>query len=226
LAFALLLLGSSAHLSAHRRDEYLQAARLAVDPTAVQLELALTPGIAVADAVFNEADRNGDGVLAAAEQRASAAHVLAAINMSVDGVPVRMRPMGLNFPEREELTRGEGTIHLRYTAAMPRLIEGEHHLVFQNRYRGDIAVYLANALVPDSDRITVVAQRRDPAQRDLTIDFVVRGSPSSSRLIWPTAAIAVVVGLLMIVWGQTRDNSRRLGSDPRQLDPRQLADAR
>jgi hypothetical protein len=210
LPFALMLvLGSSASLSAHRRDEYLQAARLALDPSAVQLELALTPGIAVADAVFNEADRNGDGLLTAAEQRAYASQVLAAISMSVDGSPVGMRPAGLIFPEPEMVRRGEGTIHLRYTAALPRLLDGEHHLAFQNRYRGDIGVYLANALVPDSDRIAVVAQRRDFAQRDLTIDFLLRGGSKRSALIWPIGAIGVLFGVLLtrpIVWGQTRDN--------------------
>ena len=45
LALALTIAGG-AGVSAHRRDEYLQAARLAIDPGRVQLELDLTPGIA------------------------------------------------------------------------------------------------------------------------------------------------------------------------------------
>lgn len=208
LPFALMvLLACSTSLSAHRRDEYLQAARLAVDPAAVRLELALTPGIAVADSVFNEPDRNGDGLLTAWEQQSYASQVLAAISLSVDGTPVRMRPVGLIFPEREMIRRGEGTIHLRYNAALPRLLDGEHHLVFHNRYRGDIGVYLANALVPDSDRITVVGQRRDFMQRDLTIDFVLRGGSTGSTSAWPIGAIGVLLGVLL-VWGQTRDNWR------------------
>jgi hypothetical protein len=193
----MLLLGFSSPLSAHRRDEYLQAARLALDPSAVQLELALTPGIAVADAVFSEADRNGDGLLSAVEQRAYAAQVLAAINMSVDGTSIRMQPAGLIFPERERVRRGEGTIHLRYHAALPRLLDGEHHLVFQNRYRDDIGVYLANALLPDTDRITVVAQRRDFTQRDLTIDFVLRGAPASSTALWFSGLVGLIVGVFL-----------------------------
>jgi hypothetical protein len=193
----MLLVGLSSPLSAHRRDEYLQAARLALDPSAVQLELALTPGIAVADAVFNEADRNGDGLLSAVEQRAYAAQVLAAINMSVDGTSIRMQPAGLIFPEREMVRRGEGTIHLRYNAALPRLLDGEHHLVFQNRYRDDIGVYLANALLPDTDRIAVVAQRRDFTQRDLTIDFVLRGAPANSTALWFSGLVGLIVGVFL-----------------------------
>ena len=193
----MLLVGFSSPLSAHRRDEYLQAARLALDPSAVQLELALTPGIAVADAVFNEADRNGDGLLSAVEQRAYAAQVLAAITLSVDGTSIQMEPAGLIFPEREMIKRGEGTIHLRYNAALPRLRDGQHHLMFQNRYRGDIGVYLANALVPDTDRIAVVAQRRDFTQRDLTIDFVLRGAAASSTAMWFSGLVGLIVGVFL-----------------------------
>jgi len=198
LPFALLLLlGFSSPLSAHRRDEYLQAARLALDPSAVQLELALTPGTAVADAVFREVDRNGDGLVTAAEQRAYAAQVLAAITLSVDGTSIQMEPAGLIFPEREMIQRGEGTIHLRYNAALPRLLDGEHHLVFRNRYPGDIGVFLANALVPDTDRIAVVAQRRDFTQRDLTIDFVLRGAPASSTAMWFSGLVGLIVGVFL-----------------------------
>ena len=47
-----MILAGVAVVSAHRRDEYLQAARLALDPGRVQIELDLTPGIAVADAIL------------------------------------------------------------------------------------------------------------------------------------------------------------------------------
>ena len=57
-------------VSAHRRDEYLQAARLAIDPGGVQLELDLTPGIALAETIIADIDRNRDGALSADEQRA------------------------------------------------------------------------------------------------------------------------------------------------------------
>src|SRR5258707_6047731 len=59
LALALttaIALGSRA--SAHRRDEYLQAARIAVEPGRVDLELDLTPGITVADTMIGDIDRD------------------------------------------------------------------------------------------------------------------------------------------------------------------------
>ena len=47
-----------------------------------------------------------------------------------------------------------------------------------NTYRSDIGVYLANALVPASDRVMVAAQRRDIDQRDLVIDYMLIGQPA------------------------------------------------
>ena len=66
-----------AEVSAHRRDEYLQAARLAIDPGGVQLELDLTPGIALAEAIIADIDRNRDGALSQDEQRDYAGSVAA-----------------------------------------------------------------------------------------------------------------------------------------------------
>jgi hypothetical protein len=68
-----VLAGATA--SAHRRDELLQAARIAIDPTRVELQLDLTPGIEVADDLIADIDRDGDGVLSADEKRGYVAHV-------------------------------------------------------------------------------------------------------------------------------------------------------
>ena len=64
LGLALVLAGGVA-LSAHRTDEYLQAARLAIDPARVQIELDLTPGIAMAETILADIDRDRDGSLSA-----------------------------------------------------------------------------------------------------------------------------------------------------------------
>src|SRR5262245_61337231 len=69
--------------SAHRLDEYLQAARIGIDPGRVQLELDLTPGVAVAGKVIGDIDRDRDGVLSADEKRAYAAQVFGALAMDV-----------------------------------------------------------------------------------------------------------------------------------------------
>ena len=80
LVLALAITGG-AELWAHRTDEYLQAARLAIEPAGVQIELDLTPGIALAQTILADIDRDRDGSLSADEQRAYAALVLSALTL-------------------------------------------------------------------------------------------------------------------------------------------------
>jgi len=182
-------------LSAHRRDEYLQAARLAVQPRVVELQVDLTPGIDVADSIIGEIDRDRNGSLSADEQQAYAAAVLNALELRVDGHPQHVAGAVATFPDLDELRGGVGTIHLRTHAQLPRLRDGDHELVFHNRYRPDVSVYLANALVPDGDTIVITAQRRDPAQRELTIAYVVRNQSRTSTPVW---VIGVLGGMLFV----------------------------
>jgi len=201
--FAIALLAAVAAgvaLSAHRRDEYLQAARLAVEPDRVELELDLTPGIAVADATIADLDRDRDGVLSAEERRACVGQVLDALVFELDGRPLHVEAIGSTFPGLDDFRRGEGTIRLHAAIVLSDQADGDHQLSFRNTNHRDGSVYLANALVPKSDRVTITAQRRDPAQRDLTIDYVLRSRPAAPAPAWLPAAMAgaaILAALLM-----------------------------
>ena len=81
------------------------------------------------------------------------------------------------------MRRGEGTIRLQSTATLPRLSMGPHQLLFRNSHHPDRSVYLANALVPESDQVAVTAQRRDGDQSELTIDYVLRAAPATSTAV-------------------------------------------
>jgi hypothetical protein len=105
-----MVIGGGAELSAHRLDEYLQAARLAIDPGRVQIELDLTPGIALAEAILADIDRNRDGSLSAEEQRAYGSLVLSALELEVDGTRLPVQLGASSFPEAAAVRRGEGTI--------------------------------------------------------------------------------------------------------------------
>lgn len=181
---------------AHRRDEYLQAARLAVEPDRVRLELDLTPGIALADATIADLDVDRNGALSDQEKHAYAARVFDALVLELDGRALRLDPIGATFPDVHDVRRGEGTMQLRAIAALPRPIDGDHQLSFENRHHRDGSVYLANALVPASDRVTIVAQRRDPDQRELTIDYVLRRTPSAAVPAWMLGSLAAVMALV------------------------------
>jgi hypothetical protein len=189
---------ASTSLSAHRRDEYLQAARLAVEPDRVELELDLTPGIDVAEAIIDDLDRDRDGTLSAHEQRAYVARVFDGLELRIDGQPLHADPIASTFPELDAFRRGEGTIRLRSAAILRRVSGGPHQLALRNRHRPDVSVYLANALVPDGDRIAITAQRRDADQRELTIDFVVRNDAATTSS-WMLGGIVSAL-LLAAVW--------------------------
>jgi hypothetical protein len=188
-----------AEVSAHRTDEYLQAARLAIDPGRVQIELDLTPGIALADAILADVDLDRDGSLSAEEQRAYGSLVLSALELEVDGTRLPLRLDASGFPGAEAVRRGEGTIRLHAAAILPRLSIGIHQLLFRNRHHPDRSVYLANALVPETYRVEIMAQRRDGNQSELIIDYVVRGAPTSTAgLVLSSIAAATVLSALLM----------------------------
>src|SRR5262245_32885407 len=76
LALASAVLTRETRLSAHRLDEYLQATRVMIAADRVTLELDLTPGVAVAPAIFKAIDGDGNGSISPAEADAYAAQVV------------------------------------------------------------------------------------------------------------------------------------------------------
>jgi hypothetical protein len=193
-AFAIALAGAvlaGGGASAHRLDEYLQAARIDIDTARVRLELDLTPGVAVADTIVAEIDDDRNGAISPEEKRAYRDHVLGALRMQVDGTWLRLDAVASTFPDLDAIRRGEGTIRLQAAAPLPSQRDGSHQLVFRNNYRPHVSAYLANALVPADPRVAVTAQERDANQSRLTIDYVVH--PATSRLpIWVLSAGAAV----------------------------------
>ena len=186
---------SGAGVSAHRTDEYLQAARLAIDPARVQIELDLTPGIALAETILSDIDRNRDGSLSEEEQRAYGSQVLGALTVEVDGTRVPLQMGVSTFPGTDAVKRGEGMIQLHAAATMPRQTSGVHQLLFRNRHHPDHSVYLANALVPETTQVAVTAQRRDRDQTELTIDYLVRAAPARPASAWLVGGIALATAL-------------------------------
>jgi hypothetical protein len=209
LIVATISIAFRAQVSAHRRDEYLQAARLAIDPDRVQIELDLTAGIAVAERVLAEIDLNRDGSLSPAETRDYAERVLNAIALDIDGRPLRVELVRNDFPTIDAVLNGEGTARIDAVAEMPRVGEGLHHLRYRNAYRSDVGVYLANALIPASDRVSVVAQRRDVDQRDLTIDYLLRADPAARTRGGLSVGIAGAMILFANVWWRRSRQPRK-----------------
>jgi len=59
-------------------------------------------------------------------------------------------------------------------------------------------VYLANALVPESDRVAIAAQQRDFNQPELIVDFTLREPrPPSRGWVWIALASALAAAALL-----------------------------
>jgi hypothetical protein len=192
---ALVTVAAGPDLSAHRRDEQLQAARIAIGPDHVAVDLDVTPGADLAEAVVASIDRDRSGTLSPAEQDGYARAVAGALWLANDGRAHTLRVVSATFPGLDAIRRGEGTIALRLQAAFPHPIEGRHELIFGNGYEPARSVYLANALVPRSTRVAIDGQRRSGNQHELTIDYTVAGHPASrtARILVTMAAGALLL---------------------------------
>ena len=163
---------AGANVSAHRLDELLQAARIGIGEDRIDLELDLTPGVAVADRLVAAVDRDGNGSLSNDEQRAFVDVLLDSMDVTADDRQLQLSVKKLEFATPDDFRTGNGVIAIAAAAPLAQT-DGAHRIHFNNRYQRDGSVYLANALVPDSSRIAVTAQRRDGPQSELTIEYRV-----------------------------------------------------
>jgi hypothetical protein len=200
----LVALSGSVTLSAHRLDEYLQASRIDVRPDGATIELDLTPGIEVAESIIGIIDRDGGGSMSASEQTAYATEVMQALRLTVDGQAVALRVIAATFPEPVAFRRGEGTIRVQLSAEHARLPPGAHQLFFSNAHLRTQSVYLANALVPGSSRVSVTGQHRAGDQSELRIAYTVGPEALDLRPAWILLGLAGVAAVKRVRDGNAR----------------------
>jgi hypothetical protein len=191
-----IALWSGATVSAHRLDEYLQAARIDLQRDGITIDLDLTPGADVAESILATIDGNQDGLISVDEQNAYAADVVRSLQLTVDGAALPLRVTSSVFPAIEMFRRGEGTVRVQLRASHPSLAAGNHQLFFSNGHLARHSVYLVNALMPAHAQIAVAEQRRDVNQRTLTIDYsvgIAAASLGSSSLLAGLAALVLAV---------------------------------
>jgi hypothetical protein len=192
LFVAVVVLGRSTPAGAHRLDEYLQAARVAVGVARVSVDVDLIPGISIAPQITAAIDTNGDGTLSSVESAAYARQVLESLAVSVDSRRVPLTLIGVQMPDVRDIALGVGTLRLRVAADLSPLAVGRHQLTFVNGHRRETSVYLANALVPDDGRVEIVAQRHERDQHGLTIDYAVSRRAGWTRISWLLAALTAL----------------------------------
>lgn len=193
IVIALVLAASfPADAIAHRMDEYLQAARLAVTPNSVRLELDLTPGTTIAASVVSRIDADHDGRFSPGEAESYARVVLRDVSMWLDEMPLDLRLQHVEVSTLEELLDGVGTISVVATTAIVPT-PARHVLTLQNNHDLARGVYLMNALVPRTKDVIITAQSRDGRQQQLSVEYEVRSSASQ---LWWILAACVSVGTL------------------------------
>ncbi len=170
VAVALLLLAFATPADAHQLDEYVQASKISIARDLVRVELRLTPGVKVLSRVMSVIDTNGDGIISAGEQRAYAERVRGDLSLAVDGKPLALRLVTLAFPDVADMKEGLGEIRMDFEAAVPAG-GADRRLTFENRHLRDVAVYLANALVPQDSAIHIGSQRRSYEQSSFTLEY-------------------------------------------------------
>jgi hypothetical protein len=197
-----IALALAASADAHRLDQYLQASRLSIDVARVEVEIDLTPGIAVASKVFGWIHPN---------ENAYAQQVLSSIVLKADGAPVALTLDDSSFPTFQEMSEGAGTIRLRASASIPPGTPGRHQLCFLNMHRPESSIYLVNMLVPSNPRLKLGEQRRDIAQHQLTLDYAVIADAEPDR------TLALLLGCAMLGFVLLRHGRalRAIGAAPR-----------
>jgi hypothetical protein len=208
LAAVACLLMWPAGSSAHRLDEYLQAARVSLARDRIALELDLTPGANVAVPVIALVDRDRDGAIAPDEAAAYARRVLSDLVLEVDGRSIALTLARVEVPPAGEMREGMGTIQIRADGHVETATARHREVYFRNNHQPDASVYLVNALVPEDGAVAVVAQTRDIRQREARIEYRVASS-------WPMQLLWVVVAAGgLSAWTIVRTAHWRSGGQP------------
>jgi len=183
LLVAAVVSAAGTGVSAHRYDEYLHASRIAIAPDGIRIEVSLTPGMAVADAVIGEIDSNRDAVLSVAERQAYAQRVLGGLSLRLDDAVVPLTLMESAVPAVAALRGGDTAITLVVDARLPQAAAGAHRLSFRNANVAHGAVYLANALLPEDERVSITGMTHAVDQSGLTVAYTVRPERSWSQVL-------------------------------------------
>jgi len=178
LPLLVALLAVPAAVFAHRDDQYLQAALVAIEPSGVRLQINLTPGIAVAEQVIAQIDRDRDGEISKQEATVYAEALRRDLTLRIDGRKLELRLTGSQFVPPEELRTGSGIIQMEFSSTFGALVAGSHTLTLENRHLTAISVYLINAVQPRLATIQITRQKRNDNQSVGEIEFTFHPLPS------------------------------------------------
>src|SRR5262249_40924823 len=117
-AALVIVLISVGGADAHQLDEYLQAARIGIEPNRIGVEMSLTPGAGGAQQILSMLDRDGDGRLSPSETAAYARGVLRDLILELDGRSYPLELLRAGSPSWSDMRDGIGTIRLEASATV------------------------------------------------------------------------------------------------------------
>jgi hypothetical protein len=208
LPLLLALLAVPSTVFAHRLDEYLQATLVAIEPDDLRLQINLTPGVAIADQLLAQIDRDHDGVISAAEAAAYADSLKRDLIVRLDQRALELKLITCNVPAPTELRSGSGIIQMEFSLSPSELAAGTHRLTLENRHLPAMSVYLINAVQPRSGSIQITRQTRNDNQSTGEIEFTFHPPRDSFRAIGLVAALAfLLVGVVAGLWWTRKSKS-------------------
>jgi hypothetical protein len=169
----LALLAFPSTVFAHRDDQYLQATLVTIERSGVRLQINLTPGVAVAEQVLAQIDRDRDGAISQNEAAAYAKALKRDLTLRVDGRELELKLTASEFVGPAELRTGSGIIQMEFSAIFGPLAAGAHRLTLENRHLTTISVYLINAAQPRFATVQITRQKRNENQSAGEIEFTI-----------------------------------------------------
>ena len=153
---------------------------MVIEPSNIQLQINLTPGIEVADQVLARIDRDDDGVISQDEAAAYAELLKRDLSVRLDGHTVGLKLRGYEFPTPSELRSGLQIIQVEFSA-ISDFDAGPHKLVVENSHVPTASVYLFNAAKSKSGSVEVIGQNRNNDQSVGEIEFLLTPPSNASR---------------------------------------------
>jgi len=170
LLTTVILLWTAIPSLAHRLDQYLQGTIISVEKNRVDVQITLTPGVAIFPALIADIDTDRNGVISAGEQHMYAARILNDLSLKIDGQGLKPQLLSIEFPAIGEMKEGRGEIRMEFIANLPRG-GPKRKLIFENHHQSRIAAYQVNCLVPRDPDIRILAQNRNYSQSFYELDF-------------------------------------------------------
>ncbi len=193
---ALLALSLIGVAAAHRLDEYLQATLIGVTRDGTDVEIQLTPGVAMLPVLMAVIDQDRDGRISPEEERAYVGRVAREVELRVDGVPAPLSLIESKFPAVEAMREGLGTIRMKLRTA-----RSGHELRFENRHLPQVSAYLVNCLAAPLDGLVMKRQERDELQRSIEFEYSFgAGAIPGPRTAWTALGPfwPAAIGMLLV----------------------------